>query len=50
MTKQKNKKNEKNKNTYSQTSQRENLDELQLQHNYEIFLFLTVPSLFAQFK
>jgi hypothetical protein len=38
------------KNTYSQTSRLENLEELQLHHNLEKFLFLTVLSLFAQCK
>jgi hypothetical protein len=36
--------------TYSQTSRLENPEELQLQHNHEKFLFLTVLLLFAQFK
>jgi hypothetical protein len=38
------------KNTYSQTSQLENPEELQLHHNHEKFLFLTVLLLFAQCK
>jgi hypothetical protein len=36
--------------TYSQTSQLENLEELQLHHYYEKVLFLTVLLLFAQCK
>jgi hypothetical protein len=43
-----NKKREK-KNTYSQTSRLENPEELQLHHNHEKFLFLTVLLLLAQF-
>jgi hypothetical protein len=39
-----------NKNTYSQTSRLENPEELQLHHNHEKFLFLTVLLLFAQCK
>jgi hypothetical protein len=39
---------EKEKNTYSQTSRLENLEELQLHHDHEKFLFLTVLLLFAQ--
>jgi hypothetical protein len=38
------------KNAYSQTSRLETPEELQLHHNYEKFLFLTVLSLFAQCK
>jgi hypothetical protein len=38
------------KNAYSQTSRLENPEELQLHHNYEKILFLTVLSLFAQRK
>jgi hypothetical protein len=38
------------KNTYSQTSRLETLEELQLHHNHEKFLFLTVLLLFAQCK
>jgi hypothetical protein len=38
------------KNTYSQTSRLENPEELQLHHNHEKFLFLTVLLLFAQCK
>jgi hypothetical protein len=36
------------KNTYSQTSRLENTEELQLNHNHEKILFLTVLLLFAQ--
>jgi hypothetical protein len=36
------------KNTHSQTRRLKNLEELQLHHNHEKFLFLTVPLLFAQ--
>jgi hypothetical protein len=36
------------KNTHSQTSQLETPEELQLHHNHEEFLFLTVLLLFAQ--
>jgi hypothetical protein len=36
------------KNTRSQTSQIENLEELQLHHNHEEILFLTVLLLFAK--
>jgi hypothetical protein len=36
------------KNTYSQTSRLENPEELQLHHNHEKFLFLTVLLLFAE--
>jgi hypothetical protein len=43
-------KKERERNTYSQTSRLENPEELQQHHNYEIFLFLTVLFLFAQFK
>jgi hypothetical protein len=35
---------------YSQTSRLENTDKLQLHHNHENFLFLTVMLLFAYFK
>jgi hypothetical protein len=35
---------------YSQTSRLETSEELQLHHNHEKFLFLTVLLLFAQFK
>jgi hypothetical protein len=38
------------KNTNSQTSWLENPEELQLHHNHEKFLFLTVLLLFAQRK
>jgi hypothetical protein len=38
------------KNTYSQTSRLENLEELQLNHNHENVLFLTVLLLFEQYK
>jgi hypothetical protein len=38
------------KNTYSQTSRLENPEELQLHHNHEKFLLLTVLLLFAQCK
>jgi hypothetical protein len=38
------------KNTYSQTSRLENPEELQLHHNHEKILFLTVLLLFAQCK
>jgi hypothetical protein len=38
------------KNAFSQTSRLENPEELQLHHNHEKFLFLTVLSLFAQCK
>jgi hypothetical protein len=41
---------EKKINKYSQTSRLENLEELQLHHNHEKFLFLTVLLLFAQCK
>jgi hypothetical protein len=44
----KNKKREREKNTYSQTSRLENPEELQLHHNHEKFLFLTVLLLCAQ--
>jgi hypothetical protein len=37
-------------NTCSQTSRLENPEELQLHHNHEKFLFLTVRLLFAQCK
>jgi hypothetical protein len=37
-----NRKRERNKNTYSQTSRLENPEELQLHHNHEKFLFLRV--------
>jgi hypothetical protein len=36
--------------TYNQTSRLENPEELQLHHNHEKILFLTVLSLFAQYK
>jgi hypothetical protein len=36
------------KNTYSQTSRLEKVEELQLHHNHEKFLFLTVLLLSAQ--
>jgi hypothetical protein len=49
MSKQ-NEQKERNKNTYSQTSRLENPEELQLHHNHEKFLFLTVLLLFAQCK
>jgi hypothetical protein len=38
------------KNTHSQTSRLENPKGLQLHHNHEKFLFLTVLLLFAQYK
>jgi hypothetical protein len=38
------------KKTYNQTSQLENQEKLQLHHNHEKGLFLTVLFLFAQFK
>jgi hypothetical protein len=38
------------KNACNQTSRLETPEELQLHHNHEKFLFLTVLSLFAQFK
>jgi hypothetical protein len=38
------------KNTYSQTGRLETPEELQLHHNHEELLFLTVLSLFAQCK
>jgi hypothetical protein len=38
------------KNAYSQTSRLETPEELQLHHNHEKFLFLTVLLFFAQFK
>jgi hypothetical protein len=41
---------EREKNTYSQTSRIENPEELQLHHNHEKFLFLTLLLLFAQCK
>jgi hypothetical protein len=46
------KKNElkKRENTYSQTSRLENPEGLQLHHNHEKFLFLTVLLLFARCK
>jgi hypothetical protein len=44
-----NKKREK-ENTYSQTGRLENPEELQLHHNHEQILFLTVLLLFAQCK
>jgi hypothetical protein len=44
-----NRKREKKK-TYSQASRLENSEELQLHHNHEKILFLTVLLLFAQFK
>jgi hypothetical protein len=37
-------------NAYSQTSRLETPEEFQLHHNHEDFLFLTVLSLFAQYK
>jgi hypothetical protein len=45
-----NRKRERERNTYSQTSRLEIPEELQLHHNHEKFLFLTALSLFAQFK
>jgi hypothetical protein len=47
---QKNEQNERRKKTYSQTSRLENPKELQLHHNHEKILFLTVLLLFAQCK
>jgi hypothetical protein len=41
---------ERKKNTYSQISRLENPEELQLHHNHETVLFLTVLSLFAEFE
>jgi hypothetical protein len=41
-------KNERENNTYSQTSRLENPEELQLHHNHETISFLTVLLLFAQ--
>jgi hypothetical protein len=38
------------KNTYNQTSQLENPEELQLHHNHKELLFLIVLLLFAQCK
>jgi hypothetical protein len=38
------------KKTYSQTSRLDNPEELQLHHNHEKILFLTVLLFFAQFK
>jgi hypothetical protein len=38
------------KNTYSQTSRPKKAEELQLHHNHEKLLFLTVMLLFAQCK
>jgi hypothetical protein len=38
------------KYTYSQISRLETPEELQLHHNHEKFLFLTVLLLFAQYK
>jgi hypothetical protein len=49
MSKQ-NEQKEREKNAYSQTSRLETPEELQLHHNHENFLFLTVLSLFAQCK
>jgi hypothetical protein len=50
MSKQKEQKREKETNAFSQTSWLENPEELQLHHNHEKFLFLTVLLLFAQCK
>jgi hypothetical protein len=47
MSKQ-NEQKEREKSTYSQTSRLETPEELQLNHNYENILFLTVLLLFAQ--
>jgi hypothetical protein len=44
------KRTEREKKKYSQTSRLENPEELQLNHNYKKFLFLTVLLLFVQFK
>jgi hypothetical protein len=49
MSKQ-NEQKERAKNKYSQISRLENSEELQLYHNYEKKLFLTVLLLFAQCK
>jgi hypothetical protein len=49
MSKQ-NEQKERRKKTYSQTSQLENLEELQLNHDHEKFLILTVLLLCAQCK
>jgi hypothetical protein len=43
-------KKEKRETKYCQTSRLENPEELQLHHNHEKFLFLTVLLLFAKFK
>jgi hypothetical protein len=48
MSKQNYKKRE--KDTYNQTSWLENPEKLQLHHNHEKFLFLTMLLLFAQCK
>jgi hypothetical protein len=49
MSKQ-NEQKDREKYTYSQTSRLENPEELQLHHNHEKILFLTVLLLFAQCK
>jgi hypothetical protein len=49
MSKQ-NEQKEREKNTYSQTSRFETPEELQLHHNHEKLLFLSVLLLFAQCK
>jgi hypothetical protein len=49
MSKQ-NEQKEREKNAYSQTSRLETPEELQLHHNHEKIMFLTVLSLFAQCK
>jgi hypothetical protein len=48
--KEQNKTERERKNKYSKTSRLETPEELQLHHNYEKFLFLTVLLLFAQCK
>jgi hypothetical protein len=50
MSKQNEPKERERRNAYSQTSRLETPEELQLHHNHEKFLFLTVLSLFAQCK
>jgi hypothetical protein len=49
MSKQ-NEQKERKKNTCSQTSRLETPEELQLHHNHEKFLFLTVMLLFVHYK
>jgi hypothetical protein len=50
MSKQNEQKERKNNKTYSQTSRLDNPEELQLHHNHEKFLLLTVLLLSAQCK